>query len=272
MKVSFRLIIVFFMVILLFSACSIYQSEDTKIETESNDEVEEISTEESENINIDDEKFFIEDYNDSTWEASKFAIEAVRDIFILREQYYNREFNYSVLIDGLGRYFDLPKTFIKADAIYGFKVPNDYETYVTNGDTARLTDVEFEELLDELTYFAVATNITLVDAEDYAYDAIQSVRRRFFISSVTEKDDNSIIIYLKVLNTYDNMEALKLPFDTVVEDHWFLFKRDSGMIYSHKSWSTNGYESEIDTNFVQIREQELEMQMFEITNSILVDD
>ncbi len=271
MKVSFRLIVGVIIIIYVFISWSVQKDETTESEITEVDAVEESSTEESEDLEAYDEEFFIEDYDESSWEGEMFAVEMIRDVFILKERYYNHEFNYGVLVESLGNYFDIPKTFMKPNEAYGFIDPDDYDTIVTNEDTVGLTDIEFKKLLEDITAFSYSSDISVIDADKYEYKAIQSVRRRFFISPIIESDDNSVVVYIKELKSYNNFEVLDLPFDTVVTDYWFLIKRDSGLIYSHKNWTTDGYESELMTNLIHMREETLEMDMYEITDSILED-
>lgn len=266
MKKSFIFSCVIVMISIALGSCEMNESED-------NDDVKSVIVEDqSTELDVRDSnkvEYLIENYNNATWDMNEEAFSTIKNITILMEQYNSHKFNYSKLIEELGEHIDLPDTFIKADDTYGFVDPTDYTTIVTNRDTIGLTDEEFRSLLNELTFFSYRSGITLIDADQNAYEAIQTFKKRFYISSINEIDDNSLEIYLKEINTYGDEAKAILNFDSIITDYWFLYKKDIGKVYSHRKWTTEGDLLELDKDMIHMREQTFELEMFDITDSIL---
>ena len=270
MRKNFVRVTILVILVNLLGSCTTYETNVDEDKMDDNQESNQESLVDTSQIISEEQEFLIEDYQNDTWDDKKYVIEAIRDIFISKERYYNHEFKYAVLTEELGDDFDLPKTFIKPDDVYGYLDLNDYSTAITNSDTATMSDIEFNELVQKITLYKYPSDLGLIDVGGPdTYDTIQSKERKYYVSSIIVEDENSSVIYVKELNTYNNAELVQLEFDTVITDYWFLFKNDIGKVYSHKKWDTDGYMAELDLNKIIIRDKTIDVEMYEITDSIL---
>lgn len=212
---------------------------------------------------------FIEDYNVDSWKEHDFILHSVVDIFAHKWQYEKFQFNYSTLITELELHFDFPRTFIKPDDIYGFKDPEDYSTLVTNQDTANLSDEEFTELLSQLSLSSGESESEISVLPRSSHKAAHLIDRKLFISAIDFQDENTAVIYVKEYKTIYRDDVLELGLDTIIYDYWLLYKIDRESIYSHKKWRHDGYLEDLDTNIIDMYQNKLKVDMYDITDSIV---
>ena len=263
-------VIILAVVLLVVSSCSSENQNNTTEESVESD-IYSVSQENlAEEIDVNDKLRLIENIENISWDDNEFVVDSIRNIFILRERFYNQEYDYTHLSDSLGQYFDLPMTFVKPDSIYGFEDPSDDSTAVLNKDITGLSTDEFADLIEEITLFVKPSDILQINIDGSGgIGTITPKDKKFFLSSVIEEDDDSLVVYVKELDIFLDNEVLRNGYDLIATDHWFLFKKSSGKVYSYKKWSSNGLESEMDMNLIQFRDSSLEVDMFEITDSII---
>lgn len=237
--------------------------------TDASIHINELGTDASTETSSNERTYYIEDYDNVSWHNNEDFAKAIIHIFQLKERYYNHEFNYGVLIEGLSPYFDLPKTFIEPGETYGVMNLDDAKTIVSNGDTAELNEDEFADLLDQLIFKARPYDIQQIFGLGPVTESIQSTNRRYYMSSIIEEDDNSIIIYMKVLKHYDETAMESFDFDTGITDYWFLYNKDIGKIYSHRNWPTVGDSDSLDYTKVTSGNKVIELELYDVTDSII---